>query len=73
VGRLVSYALEKGKALSDLGLEEYRGFSPLFEQDVYNISLESSMAARNTVGGTAPEQVARALERAGKVVEDDAP
>ncbi|MEE8473127.1 MAG: argininosuccinate lyase [Dehalococcoidia bacterium] len=72
VGRLVSYALEKGKTLPDLGLEEYRGFSPLFEQDVYNITLESSLGARNSIGGTAPEQVARALERAGKVVEDDA-
>ena len=30
VGRLVSYAMEKGKSFSDLSLAEYKGFSPLF-------------------------------------------
>jgi argininosuccinate lyase len=73
VGRLVSYALEKGKTFPELGLEEYQGFSPLFERDVYNISVETSVAARNSIGGTAPEQVAEALKRARKLVEGDAP
>jgi argininosuccinate lyase len=65
---LVSYALEKGRALSQLSLSEYQRFSPLFGDDVYSVTVASSIAARNIIGGTAPEQVARALARAKGIV-----
>ena len=68
VGRLVSYAMEKGKSFSDLSLEEYKGFSPLFGDDVYSITVESSVAARDVIGGTAPRQVEQALENARKTM-----
>ncbi|MES0328974.1 MAG: lyase family protein, partial [Dehalococcoidales bacterium] len=66
VGRLVSYAAEKGRPLNELSLEEYRRFSPLFEADVRTISLDSSLAARDSFGGTAPKQVTVALAEARK-------
>ena len=69
VSRLVSYAVEKSKSFSQLSLTEYQVFSSVFDQDVYSISVESSLAARNVVGGTAPEQVERALAAAKKIVE----
>ena len=68
IARLVSYALEKGRALSQLSLNEYQRFSPLFGDDVYLVTVASSIAARNIIGGTAPEQVARALARAKGIV-----
>jgi argininosuccinate lyase len=68
IARLVSYALEKGKSLNELSLTEYKGFSTLFESDVISITVESSLAARDNTGGTAPEQVAKALKRAHKIV-----
>jgi argininosuccinate lyase len=68
VGRLVSYALGKNKPFSELSLAEYKRFSPRFDEDVYSITLESSLAARDIVGGTAPKQVARALVRAKKII-----
>jgi argininosuccinate lyase len=68
VGRLVSYALEKDKPFGELSLAEYKRFSPLFGEDVYSITIESSLAARDVVGGTAPKQVARALARAKKII-----
>lgn len=68
VGKLVTYALEKGKPLNKLLLSEYRRFSPLFDQDVFTITLESSVSARDNPGGTAPRQVNRALKAAKKVV-----
>ncbi len=68
VGRLVSYATEKNKPFSELSLSEYKKFSPRFDQDVYSITIESSLAARDVVGGTAPKQVARALARAKKII-----
>ncbi|MDP2930979.1 MAG: argininosuccinate lyase [Chloroflexota bacterium] len=66
VGRLVSYAAEKGKPLSELTLAEYKDFSPLFEEDVHSISIESALAARDNTGGTAPKQVEQALANARK-------
>ena len=68
VARLVSYAAEKGKAFSELSLAEYNGFSPLFEEDVRSITVESSIATRDVIGGTAPGQVEKALTRAKKII-----
>jgi len=67
VARLVSYAMEKGKSFSELSLSEYKGFSPLFAEDVYSITVDSSIAARDVIGGTAPRQVDRALAAAQKI------
>jgi argininosuccinate lyase len=45
-------------------LEKLREFSPLIEQDVYQVlTLEGSVAARDHVGGTAPNQVRAAIAR----------
>jgi len=68
VARLVSYAVEKGKSFGELSLSEYKGFSPLFEDDVRLITVESSIAARDVIGGTAPGQVEKALARAKKLI-----
>ena len=68
VAKLVSYAVENNKTLSKLTLAEYKKFSPLFEDDVFSITVESSMAARDVVGGTAPKQVAKALAAAKKAL-----
>ena len=68
VARLVSYAMEKGKSFSQLSLDEYKKFSPRFKDDVYSVTVESSIAARDIVGGTAPRQVERALAIAKKIM-----
>ncbi len=67
VARLVSYAMEKGKSFCELSLSEYKGFSPLFAEDVYSITVDSSIAARDVIGGTASKQVDRALAAAQKI------
>jgi len=68
VARLVSYAVEKGKSFRELSLNEYKEFSPRFGEDVYEITVASAIAARDTVGGTAPGRVEQALAAAKKVV-----
>ena len=70
VARLVSYAMEKGKSFSELSLTEYKDFSPLFGEDVYSITIESSIAARDIIGGTAPKQVEQALATAKEIIGD---
>jgi argininosuccinate lyase len=66
VAKLVSYAIEKDKPLSGLTLSDYKKFCSLFEDDVFSITIESSLAARDVIGGTAPKQVAKALAAAKK-------
>ncbi len=66
VSKLGEYAVANRKSFRELSLSEYRDFSPLFDKDVYNITLESSIAARDVVGGTAPNQVESALRKAKK-------
>jgi argininosuccinate lyase len=67
VAKLSEYAASKGKNFRELGRKEYRKFSPLFGGAVYKITLESSVAARNVVGGTSPQQVGKALRRAKRL------
>ena len=66
--RVSNYAREKGVPLSQLRVEEYRRFSPLFEEDILALSIEGSVAARDIVGGTAPSQVAEALRAARRAL-----
>ncbi len=68
VGKLVQYAISKGKELNELTLAEYRRFSSLFTDDIYGITVETAIAARDTVGGTAPSQVRKALSSARRLV-----
>ena len=69
VSRLVSYAVEKGKSLNQLSIKEYQDFSPLFSEDVSLIDIESSIAARDVAGGTAPRRVKEALAEAKKIIQ----
>jgi argininosuccinate lyase len=66
VGKLVSWAAQRKRTFSEISLKEYQRFSPLFAEDVYLITVDKSLAARNNPGGTAPEQVRKALEAAKK-------
>jgi argininosuccinate lyase len=68
VARLSEYAMSRDKTFQELGRREYREFSPLFGGDVYDITVESSVVARNVVGGTSPQQVAKALRRARRLI-----
>ena len=69
---LCRYAQLQGKDLKDLSLEEYRRFSPQFDEVVYVISAESAVAARDLPGGTAPGRVADALAHAKRLMEAEA-
>ena len=65
VGRAVRSAVDTGRDLSEMTLDELRAFSPAIESDVFEVlTLEASVAARNHIGGTAPDQVRAAIVRA---------
>ena len=58
VGKAVAYGVETAKDLSEMSLEELQQFSDRIMDDVFEVlTLEGSVAARNHLGGTAPQQV----------------
>jgi len=60
---------DNGVSLQELPLAEYKKQSGLFDQDVYDITSQSSAAARDNPGGTAPGRVAAALKEAKMILE----
>ena len=64
VAHAVRDCVDANCALTDLSIAQLRGYSLLVDADVYDVlSLEGSVAARDHVGGTAPQQVRKAIER----------
>ncbi len=68
VAKLSEYAIARDKSFHELSLDEYHSFSPFFDEDVYTITLESSLAAKNVIGGTSPQQMEIALTRAKEIL-----
>ena len=51
IGRLVLYCIDKNCAIDDLGIEELKSFSELFDNDIYEeVSLETCVNKRLTIG-----------------------
>jgi argininosuccinate lyase len=70
VALAVRHAADKGCDLADLSLTELQKFSGKISDDVFGVlTLEGSLASRNHIGGTAPEQVKKAIQRARKALE----
>ncbi|MCF6093451.1 argininosuccinate lyase [Microaerobacter geothermalis] len=62
VGKTVLYCIQQNKYLLDLSLDEYKEFSSLFEQDIYEaLAIEQVVNARDVLGGTAKSQVEKQI------------
>ena len=56
VGELVLLCIEKGCALDDLTLEEFKKYSPVIEEDIYEaISMKTCVMKRCTKGAPGPD------------------
>ncbi|PCJ31847.1 MAG: argininosuccinate lyase [Gammaproteobacteria bacterium] len=65
VGLSVAYGLKHNKDLSEMSLKELQTFSDHISDDVFDVlTLEGSVAARDHLGGTAPNQVKKAIKYA---------
>ncbi len=72
VGRAVAFGVEEKRDLSEMTLTELQDFSPNIDKDVFDVlTLEGSVAARNHLGGTAPNQVLAAADRAKNILYND--
>ncbi len=65
--KIVKIASDKRKNLEELSLKEMQAFEPMIKQDVYKIlGVENSVKSRVSYGGTAPDNVRKAVADAKK-------
>ena len=71
VGRLVLLCIDRGIALDDLTLEEYKEISPVFEEDIYKaISLKTCVEKRLTIGAPGAEAMKKVIMLEKKYLEE---
>jgi argininosuccinate lyase len=69
VAHAVRACVDRQIDLADLSLEELRVFSKLIDADIFDVlTLEGSVAARDHIGGTAPNQVRLAIQELRKTL-----
>ncbi len=69
VGRMVAYCIEKNTVIDALSLEEFKSFSELFDDDIYDaISLETCVNQRELIGAPAPKTVKALIEKYKKLI-----
>ncbi|WP_165995682.1 argininosuccinate lyase [Bacillus sp. Cs-700] len=72
IGKIVLYGIERKKFLLDLTMEEFKSFTPLFEEDVFDVLKPANvMNARKSYGGTSPEQIAIQIKLAQRQVKEN--
>ena len=63
IGRIVLYCINKGIAIEEMTMEEFKSFSPEFDNDIYEkISIRSCISAKKSNGSTSFESVKAQLE-----------
>lgn len=67
---MVRWCTEEGKKFSELTLDEYKRFSPLFEEDVKEkIKVEECVRNKESKGGTGIKSLEEQIEIAKKKLE----
>ncbi len=58
IGKIVLHCIEKGIAIEEMTIEDFKSFSPEFEEDIYDkISVRSCIKAKKSKGSTSFESV----------------
>lgn len=62
-GEIVAWCIVHGKTLEDMTLEEYKSFSEVFDESLYeDISIAACVAKRTSKGGASPANIAAQIE-----------
>jgi len=68
-GRVVMFAIGRQAELSELSLADFKSFSSLMAEDVFeSLSLEQTLQTKSQIGGTSPERVDQELKLARRRV-----
>ena len=72
VGEIVRVAISSGGQLEQLPLDMLQAVAPEIQNDVYDwLTLESCLARRDVIGGTAPARVQHAIQDALLALDDE--
>lgn len=72
VGQLVLYCIDHKLSLDAVSLEVYQGYSPAFEEDIYDaISLTSCVNKRNTIGAPGQEAMSIIIQQNEAYIKDN--
>ncbi|WP_304205786.1 argininosuccinate lyase, partial [Fusobacterium perfoetens] len=72
VGSIVAYCIDNKKTLDNLSMEEYKTYSELFENDIYEeISIENCVEKRTTIGGPSEKSLKIHIESVDKFIEKE--
>lgn len=67
VGKIVRHCQDEGKELSDITLQEFKGFAKVISEDIFTVlNLRHSVDSRSSIGGTSLQQVQEAIAYAEK-------
>ena len=62
IGKLVFYSISNNKSLDELSIDEYKQFSDMFDNDIYNaISMETCVSQRKVPGAPSYDSVKTAI------------
>ena len=71
VGKMVAYALDRGKSLTDFTMDEFLACSDIFSSDIYEaISLKTCVNERKVAGGPAESAVRDAINQNEKYLKE---
>ena len=71
IGKMVYYCISENKALVDMTTEEFKQFSELFEEDIFDfITSEACVKSRKVPGGPAPEVMKAHIEKVENFVKE---
>jgi len=72
IGQIVAYCIEKGLILEKMPIEDYKGFSQLFDTDLYEqISPEACIKRRISEGGTGSESLEKQLAYVSAILDKE--
>lgn len=69
-GKIVLYCIKTGKTLEELTIDEFKIFSPIIQEDIYDeINLEKCVSGRNIPGGPSRGSVIASIAKAREFLE----
>ena len=72
IGKIVLHCIDKDIAIDDLSMEEFKNFSPIFEEDIYNaIDLLTCVEERSVIGGPSSLSVKMQIEVLKKFIKEN--
>ncbi len=72
VGQMVKYCISNNLDFGDVELEKFKNFSPLFDEDIFEVlKIRNSVESRKSYGGTSSQSVKEQFKVAERMLADE--